>query len=523
MEIIEVIRRWQAGESRRAIARGAGVSRTTVDKYLAEAQRQGLAVGGPPPSEIQQVRLVRFGRGATTRGAPARAPLVPHQARIAHWLTEERLQLTRVHELLAQDGMAVSYTTLRRFVVQEGLGRPRRTTVRVAEGAPGEVAEMDFERLGVLVDPTTRKRVTVWALLVVLTYSRHQFLWPLIQQTLVEVIAGLEAAWRLFGGVPQRLVLDNFPSAIADSDPLVPRPTRGFLEYSQARGFLNDPARRAHPQDKPHVERGVPYARERFWKGGSFIDLADGRRQAIDWCLHVAGQRIHGTTRRVPLVVFEDEERAMLTPLAATPYGDAPYDVPVWRELTVHPDHHIQLLQALYSVPSSTCPPGTKLEGRVDRDLVRLYRAGELVKVHPRKPKGGRATDPDDYPAEKTAYAMRAPDRLVRQATTLGEHVGAFATQLFSGPLPWSVLRQGYRLLRLGERYTPARLDAACARALGFDLIDVRRVERILVHALEHEGLPAVPIDRRMRALPAGRFARPGAAFDHRHDVWERE
>jgi hypothetical protein len=78
----------------------------------------------------------------------------------------------------------------------------------------------------------------------------------------------------------------------------------------------------------------------------------------------------------------------------------------------------------LYSAPSTTCPPGTKLEARCDRALVKLYRTGELVKVHPRQPKGGRSTDPDDYPPERTAYAMRAPDHLVRQALKVGPNVG---------------------------------------------------------------------------------------------------
>ena len=197
--------------------------------------------------------------------------------------------------------------------------------------------------------------------------------------------------------------------------------------------------------------------------------------------------------------------------------------MPIWRTVTVHPDHHVQVGQALYSAPSVSCPPGTKLEARGDRDLLRLYRRGELVKVHPRQARGGRATDPDDYPAEKTAYALRAPDRFVRQATELGEHVGAFATRLLSGPMPWAALRQGDKLLRLGERYTPARLDAACARALGFDLIDVRRLERILVLALEHETEPTPPVDGRLRALLPGRFARPPSAFAHHHSETANE
>jgi hypothetical protein len=113
----------------------------------------------------------------------------------------------------------------------------------------------------------------------------------------------------------------------------------------------------------------------------------------------VAGLRVHGTTRRVPRVVFEDEERAHLQP-----YDGIPYDVPLWKEVTVHPDHHVSVQYALYSAPSTTCPPGTQLEARCDTKLVKLYRAGELVKVHSRKPKGGRSTDYDDYFVDPIAF-----------------------------------------------------------------------------------------------------------------------
>ncbi len=90
----------------------------------------------------------------------------------------------------------------------------------------------------------------------------------------------------------------------------------------------------------------------------------------------------------------------------------------------------------------------------------------------------------------------------------LGPAVAEFAQRLFEGPLPWSRIRQGHKLLRLGERYTAQRLDAACQRALAVDLIDVRRVERILVQALELETTPQLPLP-----MPPGRCARPGTVF----------
>ena len=507
MQVNEVIRRWQQGESQRSIARATGLSRNTVEKYIGASRAAGVEQTGEPPGDGVLTQLMRLNENAPAVASPQAEILRQHHERLATWVKDEQLQLTRIHELLTQEGVTASYTTLRRYVRQAGLWKQAKTTVRMADWPPGEAAEMDFGKLGMLEDATTGKRRAVWALVVVLPSSRHQFVWPMERQTLEESIAGLEMAWRFFAGVPKRLILDNFSAAVAGTDPLEPRPTRGFLEYSQGRGFFCDPARVRKPKDKPHVERAIQYVRERFFKGGSFRDLDDCRRQAERWCRDVAGLRVHGTTRQLPREVFEAEEQARLQP-----YDGVLYDVPEWKDATVHLDHHVQFGQALYSAPSTTCPPGTKLEVRGDRGLVKLYKKGELAKVHPRQVRGARATDPDDYPQEKTAYALRVPDRIVHRAQELGPNVEAFATKLFEGPLPWAKLRQGQKLLSLGEKYTAARLDAACGRALAYDLIDVRRLHRILLRALDAEAPPSEGTQ-----LPLGsRFARPASAFDHR-------
>ena len=127
--------------------------------------------------------------------------------------------------------------------MRRGWQKRSPATVQMRESAPGEVAEMDFGRLGLMEDPEMGRRRVVWALIVVLAYSRHSFVWPTFSQKLVDVIEGLEAAWAFFEGVPNYLVIDNFPAAVAGPDPLHPRLTRGFLEYSQHRGFISDPAR----------------------------------------------------------------------------------------------------------------------------------------------------------------------------------------------------------------------------------------------------------------------------------------
>ena len=450
VDVTEVVRRWQMGYSQRQTASGTGLSRDTVRKYIAAAKELGVSQEGPAPTEEQLSRLAALSwTGSQKKATPAEEKLEPWADQIYQWVTVDRLQLTRIQELLDQRGCVVSYTSLRRFLQRRNWRRRSLRTVRMENTPPGEVAELDFGRLGYIQDQENGRRRAVWALLVVLTYSKHSFLWSTFGQKLEDVIVGLEAAWAFFGGIPKYLVVDNFPAAVAGADTLHPRLTRGFLEYSQHRGFITDPARVRHPRDKPVVERSVQYARERFFKGSDFKDLFDVRNQAQRWCRDVAGLRIHGTTRRQPLQVFQDEERQALLS-----WDGVPYEVTHWRTAQVHQDHHVACHYALYSVPSTLCPPGQQVEVGLGLKLVRIFHRGQLVKVHPRQPRGGRSTDPADYPTELSAYTLRGPDAIKRKAAELGSAVAEFAERLFDGPTPWSRIRQGHKLIRLGERYT---------------------------------------------------------------------
>ena len=69
MEIAELIRRWQAGQSGRRIAASTGLSRNTVAKYLAAAEAEGIAQDGPAPSEEQLSRLAAVGQVGPHPGA----------------------------------------------------------------------------------------------------------------------------------------------------------------------------------------------------------------------------------------------------------------------------------------------------------------------------------------------------------------------------------------------------------------------------------------------------------------------
>jgi hypothetical protein len=245
----------------------------------------------------------------------------------------------------------------------------------------------------------------------------------------------------------------------------------------------------------------VQYVRGNFFAGEQFADLADAQAHAEIWCRDKAGQRIHGTTCARPAVVFAEAEAALLLAAPAQPYA-----VPIYAEVKVHRDYHVQVGKALYSIPEHY--RGQTISARADGELVKMFHRGRLVKTHPRQPPGGRSTDPVDLPAEKTAYAMRDLARLIATATGHGANVGIYAERLLDHQLPWTRMRQVYRLLGLVKRYGAAPTDTACGRALDLDVVSVSKIAAMLEKATENT--PAPP-PRAASGLAPGRFARdPG-------------
>ena len=512
-EILEVLRRLHRAEPIAAIKVATGRSRKTIRRYGKLAAELGWVPGQSEPTEELAGDLARRLRPVPAVIAPGAAEekLLPKLETIRGWLTdgsgERGLRLSKVHRLLARAGIEVPYSSLHRFAVKHcGFADRRRLTVRMAPCAPGELAEVDFGRLGRVWDPEVERERVLWALIVTLVHSRHVYVHATHSPALADLIEGLEDAWVFFGGVVARTAIDNLKAAVLKGDRYDPVFNRTFEEYAQHRGFVIDACVIRHATGKPFVERNVQYVRENFFRGESFRDRQHVQDGALRWCLDVAGTRIHGTTQKRPLAVFENVERAALRPLER-----GRFDPPTWGQCKVHGDHHISFLKATYSVPTRWLRK--TVWARADRKLVRIYADHELVKTHELQPPGGRSTDYEDYPKEKTAYAMRDPNRLIRTAQERGEHLGRFMTELLSGTLPWAKLRQGQKLLRLVEKYGAERLDRACQRALAFEIVNVRRVEKIV-----RDHLDAAPAARstapKVLELPL-RFAREAGSFTH--------
>jgi transposase len=499
VEITEVLRLWRAGVRKKRIAARLGLDPKTVRRYVTVAEGVGLRVGREAVSETQlrDVLLALHPAAGRPRGDDWDRCRAQQEA-IRGWL-KDGLRLTKIRKLLARQGVDLPYPTLYRFAVLELEFGRTAPTIPVADGEPGEELQLDTGWVGWLTLIGHKRRFRAW--IFTAGRSRHRFVYPTFEETTTRAIEACEAAWEFLGGIFKVLIPDNTSAIIARADPLAPRITLAFLEYAQARGFHIDPARVRHPRDKGRVERAVPTVRDDCFAGEILPTLEDARAHAGHWCREDYGLRRHSRTQRAPREHFETEEQPLLLPPPMIPYA-----IPLWSEPKVARDQHVQVAKALYSLPRHFV--GRTLRARADQHTVRLYDGLTLVKTHGRQPPGGRATDPADFPAERSVYALRDVDALRRQAASYGEAVGRFAAALLDGPLPWTRMRRVYALLGLARRFGAARVNDACAIALAAEMVDVHRLKRMLAlgQAPASDAAPA-------RVIPLGRFLRPASQY----------
>jgi len=509
VEIKEILLRLARGESKKAVSRSLGVHRRTIKRYLKLAAKMGVHPVGDGACAITDELIEKIRQ--EERPVPALPPGFTALLSYKPWIDEKlqgNLKGSKILQLLRRNGVEVTDSTFYRFLREQcPLWIRHKITVRLPETEPGDYAQCDFGRLGKIYDEKTGGMRVVHAFIVTLCFSRHLFVFVTLRQDSEAVIEGCEAALRYFGGVPRRMIFDNPKPIVTRADRYEPTLHPSFLEYAQYRGFTVDPAVPGHPKGKPHVERSVPYVRHNFFAGETFVDVEDARRRAEHWCTHVAGKRVHGTTGQVPLEVFEKVEKQHLGP-----FEDHRYDIPVWAECKVHPDHHIAFLKATYSVPTRYI--GKTVTVRGDSALVKIFLHGKLIKLHAKKRPGERSTDYDDYPKELTPYTLRDPQYQISKGLKKHPAIGAYIQAMLSGPYPWNRLRSAQKLLRLCDRHGVDKVALACERFALYGVYDVKRLERML----KKQVPPPDPEARATEPEPSQdslKFEREAESFNH--------
>ena len=481
-EYIHILEEMRAGTSSRVIAEKCLASRNKARGIRETAQAHGWLDPSAPMPTSEDIN-----RAFPAPPVPIREScLEPYREKVAGWVEAGYAPKQIFRELKRQaPSFNGSVGAVKRFLRSLGNATPKAFVVLHFEA--GEAAQVDFGSGPLIQHPHTEKPTRTHFFVMTLCHSRHMYVELVWDQKVETWLRCHRKAFEFFGGVPHKIGLDNLKTAIIrayaqDRDPEI---QRAYAECAEHYGFLVDPCLPARPQHKGKVERGgVGYVQRSFMPllpANTPLPEANARVQR--WLLTRAGLREHGTTHEAPLTRFETVERAKLLPLPPTAY-----DLATWQRAKLHRDGYVVFEKSFYSAPSRLV--GQTLWLRAGLRELRLFTDDfNLVATHSRAAQPGqRLTHPDHVAPGKARGLTVTRSSCQADADLIGPATAQVVAELLAHR-PLDRLRTAVRILALAERYTPARLEAACRRGLAFGDTSLPALKRILAEGLDQVEL----------------------------------
>ncbi|WP_157935348.1 IS21 family transposase [Kyrpidia spormannii] len=433
------------GVSIKAIARQLGISRNTVRRALR---------GDDPPKYVRKKPSAR-----------ATDPFLEH---IRQMYVEKQLIGTRIYAELQKMGYQGSLSAVHRCLQRLKKEQPH-TEVRVQrmETAPGEQAQFDWSEYSVKIGG---KEVKVYAYRYILSYSRMRYTHFALNQTLETVLEALECGIRHFGGVPERVLIDNAGQMVVDHRP--DGAVRYHPEFLKVMGLYRmDPYACApyRAQTKGKVERAFYMLEQHFLKGTEFKDFEDLITQGKSFD-ESENQRVHRRLGQTPLERFE-ADRAALRPLPERRYVDS---VRVLRR--VSRDGYISVDHVEYSVPPSylgrevwvTQPRGAYVEmyGPDGTFLCRHVKSRDTGSIH-------------TLPEHQAPHRERVS---VRQRFCEVFPSGAAFYQGLTRRYAHNARYHAARILDMRSTYSDESIEMALKEALAYGATDEKVVLKLLAN-----------------------------------------
>jgi transposase len=464
-EIIEDLRENQPV---RSIARKRKISKNTVKKYRAILE---IITAGQPDQESGIEKIMKaFRQVRREERHSENFGWLLTNVETVNALSNQCENMVRLNEVLSEKGFRGSYSSLIRFMSKHK--KLSESPVVRIETKAGEIAQVDFGYIGRICDEETGEMVKAYVFAMVLGYSRDAYYEIVKGQDIRTWISCHIHAFEHFGGVPAVIIPDNLKSAIIKASYLEPSANRSYADLAKHYGFQIDPCLPATPKHKGKVESGVKYVKNNFLSLRSFKHFTDANSRIAEWNINTARERIHGTTRRKPSELFEVYEKEALSPVTLLRF-----EIPIWKNLKIDRDIHIQFDRAYYSAPYEL--RGERVWARKTESQVAIFYENELIAVHfPARP-GERRTNNDHYPPDKTRYMEWDTSYCIKIAGDIGEATFHMVNKLLNEE-PIRNLRSAQNILRLEKKYSREKLDDAVKYAISFKNFSYRAVKNIL-------------------------------------------
>lgn len=511
-ELEAVLYQWHKGRNISQISNSLGLDRKTIRKYLELAQAHGftreVAIDSSGFMElsgkVQAALKTPVGYSETYKKTAL------YQVQIDKLLSKKYMTGKQAYRILKSDhGYLLSYSSFKRYIRIRYPKEPR-SCLRLEVKAASE-GQVDFGSAGQMYDPHMCQMRRVHAFVMTLSYSRLHYVEFVFDQSQSTWVKCHMNAFKFFGGVPERIILDNLKSGVMKPNTYDPILNKAYADCARHYGFIIDPAKIARGDHKGKVERKIPVVRGQFLSSYAFRDISDANEKVKDWCINGYGMEVHGTTKKRPYELFKEDELPLLKPV-----NPESFDIPLWKEAKVHPDHHIVFDKSYYSV--ATRYIGKKVMVRGGIGVVQIFYGGELIKTHLLSRQAGTfVTDEKDYPPEQSKYLLRTVSYYQQEALTHGHDVCDLVSQIMRENA-YRNLRKIQGIFRLTKEYGSEAVNLTCQRCLFYEDYRMVTIKRILKnksykYPLEQEAA------RGQMVGGSDKFVRKGDYFKHSMEV----
>jgi len=384
--------------------------------------------------------------------------------------------------LVEQFDFKGAYNSIQRFVQQIKLSDLSHLTVPL-NFAIGEAAQVDFGKGPRLYDTRYGKEVDTWFFVMTLCWSRHQYTELIIHQDVETWLRCHQNAFVWFGGVVNKVIIDNAKCAITKACYYDPQVQRSYESFAQEYGFIISACPPRDPQKKGRVESGVKYVKKNFLPLRQFSSLQQANDALRKWVIDVAGQRQHGATFKKPLDEFNTLEQFELNSLP-----EALPEVAVWKKVKLYRNCHVHYQQCDYSAPFDLYREELWL--KATPTTISIYHHHNIVAHHAKLfKKGAKSTKDEHLPPNARYYLKRNPQWCLEESKNIGEYCERII-DYFIHHSSTDLLRQAQGVLSLVEHYSKQSLENACKRAFAFKVYNYKTIKHIL-----EKGLDDVVVD----------------------------
>jgi transposase len=506
----EVLRlKFEQQLTNRKIAQSLGISHTVVNDYIRRAEKADLS--WPLPENYDDETLEQRLSVQEQTLAKNHKPMLPLEY-IYQELKKKGVTLQLLwHEYkeIYPDGYQYSWFC--------DLYRTWAKTLDVTlrqEHRAGEKLFVDFAGQTMpIYDPHSGTVFEAQIFIACLGASNYTFAYATLSQNLTDWITAHVKAFEFFGGVTEIVVPDNLKAGVKSPCRYEPEINPTYQELADHYGFAVIPARSRHPRDKAKVESAVLIA-ERWilaaLRNHTFFSLAQ-LNNAIAQKLTELNKREFQKLDTCRLELFETLDKPTLKPLS-----EHRYEIGFWKKATVNIDYHIEVDRHYYSVPYQLV--GKKVDVRLSAHTVEILFKNKRVASHRRsRRKGGFTTVPAHMPDRHQKYLEWTPSRIIKWASETGTNTKELVSQILTSR---AHPQQGYRaclgIMRLGKRYSPERLEAACARALAIRAYSLKSVKSILKTGLDQQ--PLLTNQSELQLVPLTHHNVRGSHYYHQED-----